>query len=172
MRLNPDPRLTPPRRALSVPGQRTRPGVLDTTGNEAISPFPATLPGAGTTTAPNAPQMDNTLPSVFPMFEVAKYGSFQSIALVLAVDSTLELISEPSGIRGYLNIRSDATSVGTLAIALNQQPQNVQQANWVINTGESKEFNSIIPQNRIFGTALGGAVQVTVTWMNFNLPSK
>jgi len=100
------------------------------------------------------------------VYDKTRYLNFQSDYRVLGAGEVDLLLSEPQNIRAALSVRVASTSIGSLAIAFNQQLQDTDQAEWVINPGGSSQglWDYIIPQNRLYAYASGGEVRYKVVW--------
>ncbi len=151
------------------------PGAYDLwrqTGNDHTPDWPLRFPSAGA--RPGAvnvfPGAEVPADKTQRVIQADNYQSWQTDTRVLLAGAQgLEILGEPPNTRAYLEIRVAVTSVGSLAVGLNNIPASGDQANWLIGPGQVKVYEVKVPQNRLFGLAVGGNLRYVITYANLTV---
>lgn len=143
------------------------------TGNEHIPDQPRRLPNAGQRgfgglVSPYPGQVIRTN-EVQRIISPDDYQQWQTDSRAMLAGTNLEILGEPQNSRIYLAVRIAASSIGSLAVGLNVIPASVDLANFLIGPGATLIFETKVPQNRLFGVAVGGNLRYVITYANLTV---
>jgi hypothetical protein len=122
-------------------------------GNANVPNLPQTFPSSGTGNGTNVPD-----PTRFP--------NVQSIPRNIPSGESATLIAQPPILRSFMMIKNASTSAGTLAVGFNSVPNGLADAAIELAPGGVAFFDQTVPQNKIYGRAIGGACDVMSTFSN------
>ncbi len=160
-----------------MPGPTNRPGSWPVgrqpygfRANEDLPGRPLTMPGPGR--APYAVGYPGTLavPSqIQRVIDPTHFQNYQSQYQSHLNGDLFELLAEPQNSRVYLYIRVNASSVGSLGIGINQQPPNLDQANWVLGPGDILPFESNVLRDDMGESGNWSNAGYLIKWHSFKV---
>lgn len=96
----------------------------------------------------------------------AVYQNSQKVFRTLEVaDGSIALLDEPDGVRVFLQIRNARSSAGFLNLSFSGDASNGDTCDYELEPGAAIAFEQMfLPQNRIFGAAIGGQVNWVISY--------